>query len=122
MAESASFSSTNEASLHSTDPAHLAFLIGKINKFPKPSPRGNYPRPTSRPQRKPHVFTETQRFSYEFLKSWSQELSEGFTANELKKAFRLAAIAVHPDHGGSTQLFLELKQHYATLSLITPLK
>lgn len=122
MGENQTFSSENEASILSTDPAHMAFLLGKIRKTGSLSPRGNYPAPKVRPQRKPHDFSPAQRLSYEFFKSWVHDLPEGFTTTELKKAFRQAAKALHPDLGGTPQLFIELKSHYKTLSLITGLK
>ncbi|MBV2169605.1 MAG: J domain-containing protein [Bdellovibrio sp.] len=97
------------------DPAHLAYLLGQISRLEVHSPRGHYPPPKVRPQRKAHNFTSAQRLSYEFLKSWIHDLSEGYTGSELKKAFRQAAMILHPDHGGSAQQFLELKEHYETL-------
>lgn len=121
MGETSSAPSQNEASILSTDPAHLAFLMGQIARKETVSPRGHYPAPKIRPQRKPHNFTPAQRLSYEFIKSWASELPEGFTLSELKKAFRQAAIAVHPDHGGSVTLFLELKDHHEVLkNLVAP--
>lgn len=121
MGKKTPFSPEREASFLSNDPAHLAYLLGNISIKKSQTPQGFYPAPKVRPQRKPHNFSATQRLSYEFFKSWVHEFSEGFTGSELKKAFRQAAIAVHPDHGGSTPLFLELKEHYEVLkSLVTP--
>lgn len=122
MGETHQPSSENEAAILSTDPAHMAFLLGKIHKRDSRLPRGQYPVSKVRAQRKPHNFTPAQRLSYEFLKSYIYDLPEGFTATELKNAFRQAAKVLHPDHGGSTHLFMELKGHYETLSTITPRK
>lgn len=122
MGESRQSPSENEASILSTDPAHLAFLLGKIEKRDFITPRGQYPAPKVRAQRKPHTFTPAQKLSYEFLRSYIYDLPEGFTTTELKRAFRQAAKTLHPDHGGSTQLFLELKGHYENLSSVTPQK
>lgn len=110
------FSSPEAApSSNPTDPAHLAYLLGQINRLEFNRPRGQYPAPQVRPQRKAHAFSSEQRYSYEFLKTWAHTLSEGFTATELKKAFRQAAISLHPDQGGDAQQFVALKGHYDNL-------
>lgn len=103
-----------------TDPSHLAYLMSQIGKFEFETRRGQYPRPPIRPQRpRPaHTFSESQKQSFEFLKSYIHDLSEGFTASELKTAFRKAAIQLHPDQGGSTEIFMDLKTHYQVLTEI----
>jgi len=115
MAENAAFSPEKETSSVQSEPAHLAYLLGKINRLEFSSARGQYPTPKVRPQRKPHTFSSEQRQSYEFFKTWITSLPEGFTGTELKKAFRQAAMVLHPDHGGSAQQFLALKNHYEVL-------
>jgi DnaJ-class molecular chaperone len=40
------------------------------------------------------------------------ELAETATKEELKKAYRVAASEAHPDHGGSTGEFIEVKAMY----------
>lgn len=108
----------SEASILNSDPAHLAYLLGQQRRMEFAGPRGHYPAAATRPQRKPHTFSEAQRESFEFLKNCIKELSEGFTANELKKAFRSAAMILHPDKGGSTDQFLALKKHYEQLRMV----
>ncbi|KYG62481.1 hypothetical protein AZI86_16750 [Bdellovibrio bacteriovorus] len=110
----------NPSTYIDTDPSHLAFLMSQIGKFEFETRRGHYPRPAIRPQRpRPaHAFSESQKQSFEFLKSYIHDLSEGFTGAELKTAFRKAAIRLHPDHGGSTQTFMDLKTHYQILTEI----
>ncbi|MEK2687733.1 DnaJ domain-containing protein [Bdellovibrio sp. GT3] len=105
----------NYSSVMDSDPLHLAYLLGQINKVESQAPRGQYPRPAVRPQRKPHAFSPVQRQSYEFLKCWVHGLSEGFTETELRKAYRQAALILHPDQGGNTEQFLNLKEHYEIL-------
>lgn len=118
MGEQPNFSSVNESTLLSNDPLHLAFLMGTIARKASPSPRGHYPAPKVRPQRRPHTFTSQQQLSFEFLKSYCFDLSEGFTKEELKKAFRQTAMSLHPDHGGSTELFIQLKVHFRNLQSV----
>lgn len=109
------FTPLSEDSLLGTDPAHLAYLLGTIERKTAHLPRGHYPAPRVRPQRKPHAFSSEQRLSFDYLKNLIQDLSEGFTASELKRAFRQAALQTHPDQGGSVHSFMTLKGHYETL-------
>lgn len=97
------------------DSTNIAYLLGQIRRFETQIPRGQYPAPKVRPQRKPHSFSESQKHSYEFIKSCIHDFSEGFSSAELKKAFRQAAMILHPDRGGSTQEFMKLKDHYENL-------
>ena len=96
------------------DPSHLAYLIGNIERL-SILPRGGYPPPKIRPARKPHNLSDMQRLSYAFFKKWVHDFSDAFTESELKKAFRHAAIVLHPDQGGNTGLFMELKGHLESL-------
>jgi hypothetical protein len=121
--DTANFADQNRAyplSENSLDPSHMAYLIGNISRMQTSVPRGHYPAPKVRPQRKPHNLSNLQRQSFEFIKSWIHDFSEGFTEAELKKAFRQAAHILHPDHGGNAQNFMELKQHIDVLKSIFP--
>lgn len=63
----------------------------------------------------PHPLTEPQK---QIVKKWSELgecLKDNFAKDELKKAFRRLAIATHPDHGGKTDLFIEIKKDYEIL-------
>lgn len=99
------------------DPAHLAYLLGRVTR-PGALPRGKY---TVRPlPRAPHTLTESQLQSYAFLRNWISDLSEAFTRTELKAAFRQAALLLHPDRGGSAERFMQLREHYRALDSIFP--
>lgn len=117
QASQSQFSSETITNLNS-DPANLAYLMGQVGRFEFQKPRGQYAAPKVRPQRKPHNFSTHERLSFEFLKTWIHDLSEGYTDSELKKAFRQAAMILHPDQGGNTTQFMELKEHYATLKAL----
>jgi hypothetical protein len=108
------------SSVQSTDPAHLAYLMGQMRRPTTPitAPRKSYPRPSVRPVRKAHEFTAAQSLAYEFMKSWVHTLENNFSETELKKAYRAAALILHPDRGGRTELFLELKTHHEVLKQI----
>jgi hypothetical protein len=101
-----------------SDPAHMAFLIGQIGRFDVRTNKNTYPRSTTRPQRKPHVLSSSEALSFEYLKIHNLDLSGAFTEVELKKAFRHSAFILHPDQGGSTEQFVELKAHYENLKVV----
>lgn len=112
---SSSFSNQNLSKETSTDPAHIAYLLGIVNKFNCPQKTIKYNPNGIRLVRKPHTLSEIQKEAFDFLKKYSKELKLNFTKKELKKAYRLAALKTHPDLGGSPQLFIVLKKHYSHL-------
>jgi len=110
------FSSTTHS-----DPSHLAYQLGHVGRFEFSSGRGQYATakaPGKTAPRKAHCFSPAQRLSFDFLKTWIHDLSEGYTPVELKKAFRQAALILHPDQGGSASQFLELKAHFEVLKTV----
>jgi hypothetical protein len=105
-----------------TDPVHLAFLLGSVDRFSFTSCRAqkSYPRPRPKP-RPAHVMTAPQQESFEYLKSFDGTLNDNFNSRELKTAFRVGALRTHPDQGGGAFEFMKLKAHYESLlSLLTP--
>lgn len=120
MGDSTTSNSQSSSTYIDTEPSHLAYLMSQIGKFEFDTRRGQYPRPAVRPQRpRPaHAFSPSQKQSFEYLKSYIHDLPEGFTAAELKTAFRKAALILHPDLGGNTEQFLDLKTHYEVLKAI----
>lgn len=115
MGEKPSSSTRTQSSPFNADTSNIAYLLGQIRRFETQTPRRGYPPPKVRPQRKLHSFSDCQRLSYEFLRSYIHDLSEGFSSAELKKAFRQAALVLHPDRGGDAHQFMELKEHYENL-------
>lgn len=111
---------TNYSSVMDSAPSHLAYLMGQIDRKEFQTNRGQYPRSQVRPQRKAHNFTAAQKQAFEYLKCWVHGLCDGFTESELRKAFRQTALRTHPDHGGTAQQFMELKECYETLQSIFP--
>ncbi|MGZ6470229.1 MAG: J domain-containing protein [Bdellovibrio sp.] len=118
MGENASHPSQSQSSESISDAPHMAYLLGQIPRFQTQKPRGHYPSPKIRPQRKPHVLSESQQISFAFIKKFAADLSDGFSATEIKKAFRMAAMTLHPDRGGDAKQFIELKSHYENLRFI----
>ena len=102
------------------DPAHLAYLMGQLGRQNPVSPRGKYPHKPSVVVRKAHVLSDLQREALQFMKSFMPSLDETMTSHELKKAFRLGALKVHPDRGGTTALYAELRAQHSILSTLFP--
>lgn len=103
------------------EPAHLAFLIGRIGRH-EGLARGKYRVPQRPPPPpKPHALTERQREAMDFFRAHGFSLGESFSRPELKAAFRRAALKMHPDRGGLASDFVQLREHYKALSsLWTP--
>jgi hypothetical protein len=109
------------------DPAHLAFLMGTLNKTAFTAPITKvYPAPPKapKPPPKPHALTVSQQAAYEFFLKYSTEfaletgveLGPAFTQKELKNAFRRLALRLHPDmNKGACGPFISLKTHYEEL-------
>lgn len=95
------------------DPAHLAFLIGKIPKvqFQKTSQYKSQTRVFTAPAR----LNETEKQAYLKFYQWGVMLPKSFSNIDLKTAFRRLALQLHPDQGGSHEDFLDLKRAYFTL-------
>lgn len=110
-----------ETHVATMDPAHLAFLLGKIEvrRFrpaPKPAPiKASRPKP-QRPAGPPHVLNERQKAAAAWFSEQGEVLRPDFNAHELKSAFRRLALRLHPDVvGGSDSQFIALRHEHAAL-------
>lgn len=106
-----------EQSNHTQDPAHLAYLMGTLGPaYFRPQASRAYPsRP--KPPPPPHALSEAQKAASEFFALHGNILSPAFSQKELKKAFRVLALKLHPDtnKGAVASAFIELKKNYETL-------
>lgn len=100
-----------------TDPAHLAFLIGQITRTQSASPR-KFPYKPSISPRKPHELNIFEQEAFSFFSQYQPQLSNAFTRQEIKSAFRKIALSLHPDQGGTAQEFMQLREHYKTLIVV----
>lgn len=116
---SSDFHSNNELeTLENPGYLHLSWLLGnqEIQRKPlsvKTTPYRQYHRPP--PPRKPHKLSERQKKAWDFFHLHQAGLDLGFTKKELKQGFRTLALRLHPDQGGSSGLFMELKEAYQAL-------
>lgn len=125
----------SEKAEFSTDYANLSYILGrtlahdgqkasqKISrtsgknppKTPLKSPYDQY-RPKPKP-RYPHNLSNEQTGAYTLLCRYS-ELHPGFQAHELKKAYREAVKAAHPDLGGAPEIFANVQAAYQILKTV----
>ena len=111
---------------HSTDPAHLAYLLGNLGvSYWQPRAQRIYPA-GPRPVPTPHTLTPDQQRAYEFFNSVAvlgATLSPAFSRRDLKKAFRQLALRLHPDmNKGAVAPFLDLKNSYELLNAVFEIK
>ncbi len=117
----------NPLSSINNDPYGLAYMLGHFGKYEfKKSTKDCFTQQKYRfglnkyqvQSRREHNLNPEQENSFLFFHNWSCHFERNFSKIELKKTFRKLAIKLHPDHGGTAQLFIELKKHYETLMLI----
>lgn len=133
----------------STDPLHLAFLIGQIEKTHVSTPNqcqyylsstpntltGTRSEKTLKQITKPNDSCELLtpptppiHFSLQQKNAWlwfwkrGAPLNEKFTHHELQKQFRKLAQALHPDknsHPKACETFIQLREHYQHLEALS---
>jgi len=65
-----------------------------------------------------HPFTQEQAQAFETLKKWNQFFTSSFSRPELKRAYRQAVLKAHPDQGGSSESFQEVRKSYQILEAL----
>ncbi len=132
------------ATTECTDPLHLAFLIGKIEKTHVSTPKKSQYYLSSTP----HTIAETTsqktktnstyelptpptpplHFSLQQKNAWlwfwkrGAPLNEKFTPHELQKQFRKLAQVLHPDkntHPKACETFIQLREYYQYLESLS---
>jgi hypothetical protein len=81
---------------------------------PRPKPKLQ-PRPT-------HVLSQQQSLAFKLIKYFASEIKDNFNLKELKQAFRVAALATHPDQGGSPEDFIKIQKAYQELNTVFSVK
>lgn len=103
-----------------TDYSYLSYILGRADlRKDQNSVRtlGKTPYHQYRPKPKPrqaHTLNTEQAKAYAALNQISP-LHPAFTPHELKKAYREAAKASHPDLGGNPAVFIEVRKFYQIL-------
>lgn len=71
--------------------------------------------PKPAPVRPSHQLNEIQRAALQVLMGHCCRLGDNFNLHELKSAYRISALKTHPDQGGSSETFQEVKKSYQIL-------
>jgi hypothetical protein len=87
-------------------------LIGNLSaaSFARGFHNTQYKKFQSPPKARPaNKLSQDQLTAFLFFAAHGIKMEPNFTLKDVKKAFRTLAFKMHPDRGGSTQTFLELK-------------
>lgn len=66
----------------------------------------------------PHLFNAEQALAFASLHSLSPELTPSFNQKQLKSAYRKAVLKTHPDRGGTSESFQDVKKNYLILEAL----
>jgi hypothetical protein len=72
----------------------------------------------TRQPRAAHLFNDEQTLAFAVIKRWAPHLTDNFSRSELKRAYRLAVLKAHPDQGGSSESFHEVRKSYQILEAL----
>lgn len=66
----------------------------------------------------PHTLTDSQKCAFDLFSQLGTEISPAFRAGDLRRAWRKAALATHPDHGGSAESFRQAQKAHQVLQSV----
>lgn len=104
------------------DPHGMAQILAQTetHSFARANRHNPYKFKTQRPlsARLSHNMTDEQQMAYLSLKQFVPQLSDNFNFTELKTAYRRSALKAHPDHGGTSETFQNVKKSYQILTAL----
>jgi hypothetical protein len=105
------------------DPHGMAQILAQTEThiFAKANRHNPYKYKTKRtapPQRPRHIMSEEQQLAFVCLQQFMTQLSDNFNLTELKTAYRRSALRAHPDHGGTSETFQNVKKSYQILTAL----
>jgi hypothetical protein len=65
-----------------------------------------------------HIFNANETLAYALIKRYAPHLKDNFNRQELKSAYRLSVLKCHPDQGGSSENFQDVKKSYQILEAL----
>lgn len=72
----------------------------------------------AKPSPEPHQLNSLQQKAFCFFRELGLELSVHFSWKELKSIYRQSLLKTHPDHGGSSEKFHEVRNNFEILSVL----
>ncbi|MBX2993707.1 MAG: J domain-containing protein [Bdellovibrionaceae bacterium] len=66
----------------------------------------------------PHKLSAEQTRAFDLFTAWNTGLDPAFRAGDLRRAWRKAALATHPDHGGTAESFRQAQGAYQVLQSV----
>jgi hypothetical protein len=108
---SQTFSSENVENSSAVQSELWTHLVGQMNPYHFTADQKaavyhrNRPAPRPRPD---HKLTASQAIAFSFFQAHKMELPANFSSNDLKRVFRILALRMHPDQGGSISDFRTL--------------
>lgn len=102
------------------DPHGMAQILAQTetHNFGKANRHNPYKFKAQRPVRKSHNMSDEQQLAYACLQQFVPQLSDNFNLTELKTAYRRSALKAHPDHGGTSETFQNVKKSYQILTAL----
>ncbi len=101
------------------DPFGMAQLIAEVKIAPlcTASIHKKYPKPSTSMSihKKSHLLNEVQQHAFHSLAFHARSLRDNFNLHELKSAYRTAVLKTHPDQGGNSETFQDVKKSYQIL-------
>jgi hypothetical protein len=65
--------------------------------------------------RPPHILNASETIAFECIKQQAPQLQDNFNRHQLKSAYRLSVLKTHPDQGGNSEIFQDVKKSYQIL-------
>ncbi|MEQ1724287.1 MAG: DnaJ domain-containing protein [Pseudobdellovibrio sp.] len=103
------------------DPFGMAWLMGEINlpHYNSVIVKKAYPVKAKPIKLRPsHILNTNETLAYELLQKFAPNLKDNFNRHELKSAYRLAVLKTHPDQGGNSENFQDVKKSYQILEAL----
>ncbi len=93
----------------------MYFYIGQIEKLRLRLSPLDFSLETKEYNKKPTLTEDIQWQAFHVLVVHARALRDNFNLPELKSAYRTAVLKTHPDQGGSSETFQDVKKSYQIL-------
>lgn len=119
------FSSGWESHLEASNLSQIFQMMSESNSVtgPRVGVQKAYPikkTPKVHIRRPSHKLSELQLSALSLLQTYCPALADNFTFQELKTAYRQSVLKTHPDQGGNSESFQEVKKSHHILLALFP--